>query len=170
MGDLGQFERRLGAWEKDVPDEGGGQEGAGFRKQSRGGKKVREYRLMLTPYEIEVVKNAVWDKLQTALNNREIMEREQASDSARARNEAFIIAAEGVVEEIGKKDLDGLCYYEERESIVLRYLQAIISNRDVEENKKRREIYEENKKVAMNQAFQEELEDRDIILKTQEGK
>ena len=32
------------------------------------------------------------------------------------------------------------------------------------------EIYEENKKVAMNQAFQEELEDRDIILKTQEGK
>ena len=40
----------------------------------------------------------------------------------------------------------------------------------VEENKKRREIYEENKKVAMNQAFQEELEDRDIILKTQEGK
>ena len=52
----------------------------------------------------------------------------------------------------------------------MRYLQAIISNRDVEENKKRREIYEENKKVAMNQAFQEELEDRDIILKTQEGK
>ena len=131
---------------------------------------MREYRLMLTPYEIEVVKNAVWDKLQTALNNREIMEREQASDSARARNEAFIIAAEGVVEEIGKKDLDGLCCYEERESIVLRYLQAIISNRDVEENKKRREIYEENKKVAMNQAFQEELEARDIILKTQEGK
>ena len=131
---------------------------------------MREYRLMLTPYEIEVVKNAVWDKLQTALNNREIMEREQASDSARARNEAFIIAAEGVVEEIGKKDLDGLCCYEERESIVLSYLQAIISNRDVEENKKRREIYEENKKVAMNQAFQEELEDRDIILKTQEGK
>ena len=43
---------------------------------------MREYRLMLTPYEIEVVKNAVWDKLQTALNNREIMEREQASDSA----------------------------------------------------------------------------------------
>ena len=40
----------------------------------------------------------------------------------------------------------------------------------VEENKKRREIYEENKKVAMNQAFQEELEARDIILKTQEGK
>ena len=131
---------------------------------------MREYRLMLTPYEIEVVKNAVWDKLQTALNNREIMEREQASDSARARNEAFIIAAEGVVEEIGKKDLDGLCCYEERESIVLSYLQAIISNRDVEENKKRREIYEENKKVAMNQAFQEELEARDIILKTQEGK
>ena len=131
---------------------------------------MREYRLMLTPYEIEVVKNAVWDMLQTALNNREIMEREQASDSARARNEAFIIAAEGVVEEIGKKDLDGLCYYEERESIVLRYLQAIISNRDVEENKKRREIYEENKKVAMNQAFQDELEYRDIILKTQEGK
>ena len=131
---------------------------------------MREYRLMLTPYEIEVVKNAVWDKLQTALNNREIMEREQASDSARARNEAFIIAAEGVVEEIGKKDLDGLCCYEERESIVLSYLQAIISNRDVEENKKRREIYEENKKVAMNQAFQEELEDRDIILKTQEEK
>ena len=31
-------------------------------------------------------------------------------------------------------------------------------------------IYEENKKVAMNQAFQEELEARDIILKTQEGK
>ena len=28
----------------------------------------------------------------------------------------------------------------------------------------------ENKKVAMNQAFQEELEDRDIILKTQEEK
>ena len=131
---------------------------------------MREYRLMLTPYEIEVVKNAVWDKLQTALNNREIMEREQASDSARARNEAFIIDAEGVVEEIGKKDLDGLCCYEERESIVLSYLQAIISNRDVEENKKRREIYEENKKVAMNQAFQEELEDRDIILKTQEEK
>ena len=52
----------------------------------------------------------------------------------------------------------------------MRYLQAIISNRDVEENKKRREIYEENKKVAMNQAFQEELEARDIILKTQEGK
>jgi len=34
LGDLGQFERRLGAWEKDVPDEGGGQEGVDFRKQS----------------------------------------------------------------------------------------------------------------------------------------
>ena len=35
LGDLGQFERRLGAWEKDVPDEGGGQEGVDFRKQSK---------------------------------------------------------------------------------------------------------------------------------------
>ena len=34
LGDLGQLEMRLGVWEKDVPDEGGGQEGAGFRKQS----------------------------------------------------------------------------------------------------------------------------------------
>jgi len=25
---------RLGVWEKDVPDEGGGQEGVDFRKQS----------------------------------------------------------------------------------------------------------------------------------------
>ena len=26
---------RLGVWEKDVPDEGGGQEGVDFRKQSK---------------------------------------------------------------------------------------------------------------------------------------
>ena len=34
LGDLGQLEMRLGVWEKDVPDEGGGQEGVDFRKQS----------------------------------------------------------------------------------------------------------------------------------------
>ena len=99
---------------------------------------MREYRLMLTPYEIEVVKNAVWDKLQTALNNREIMEREQASDSARARNEAFIIAAEGVVEEIGKKDLDDLLeqkFSADREEMINKVIEAI----DEEYWKKRQE-------------------------------
>lgn len=34
LGDLGQFEMRLGFWLEDVPDEGGGQEGSDFRKQS----------------------------------------------------------------------------------------------------------------------------------------
>ena len=80
---------------------------------------MREYRLMLTPYEIEVVKNAVFDKLQIALNNRASMKREHVSDILMARNDALILAGEGIFEEISKKDLYALCSWEERECSVL---------------------------------------------------
>ena len=94
---------------------------------------MKKYRLMLTPYEIEVVKNAVWDKLLAAINNREAMKREHVSDLLMARNNALILAGDGIVEEISKKDLDALCYWEERECSVLQCLQGIQGMRNKEE-------------------------------------
>ena len=94
---------------------------------------MKKYRLMLTPYEIEVVRNAVCDKLQIAISNRKAMKRKHASDFIMARNNALILAGDGIVEEISKKDLDALCYWEERECSVLQCLQGIQGMRNKEE-------------------------------------